>query len=296
MNLFQSRMHRADTRVLSQRNVGGVLRMLGPDRRIDGQDPSHGRRGRRTGPRVVLAAGEVHALEVADSSTDLGPRPLEDNLPSLHRVDAIGDLERLTHVLFDEQYAHSTIIRRLAQRVKEALDDQWRQTQGELIGQQQPRLATQRSREREHLLLTARQEARGSTHEGLKLRKKFDRPTARDAGKPEVVGGGQAHEDRSLLSHEREASPRAQVQGILRRLTVDEDRTSQSRQVAGEGEQRRRLPRAVRPHEGRDLTFADKEIEVTDDCHTSISRGQPSALEKFFDHPQPPAKTCTRPR
>ena len=134
--------------------------------------------------------------------------------------------------------------------------------------------------EREHLLLAARQQAGDATEQGLELREDLDRVGDRDAGDPEVVGGGELHEHRPLFGDEPHAQPSPSVQRRLRREAVEGDLAGDRRELTREREQRRRLPGPVRAHQRDDLAGFDAEVDVAHDRHRAVPGGETSALEQ----------------
>ena len=66
--------------------------------------------------------------------------------------------ERVVHVLLDDQQRRAGVADRL-ERAVHLVDDDRRETERELVGDQQPRLLDEHARERQHALLAARERA-----------------------------------------------------------------------------------------------------------------------------------------
>ena len=99
----------------------------------------------------------------------LGCGPLDRDLAPLHDVDTIGDLQRLTNMLFDQQHTEAALIGRIAHRPEQPLDDQRGEAERELVGKEHRRLARPARAEREHLLLAAGEEPCSPAHQWLEL-------------------------------------------------------------------------------------------------------------------------------
>ena len=102
---------------------------------------------------------------------------------SAQYVDAVGDVEHLAHVLFDQQRAQP-LVGRLADRTQEPVDDQRGEAQGEFVGQQEPGGTAQGARQRQHLLLAAGQHARAGPEAFLEFGEERDGPVRRYAPDP----------------------------------------------------------------------------------------------------------------
>ena len=73
------------------------------------------------------------------------------------RHDIVGDIECLVGVLLDQDHGHP-IAGGGARDIEQAIHQSRRQSERQLIAQQDPRLVAQRQGEREHLLLAAREQ------------------------------------------------------------------------------------------------------------------------------------------
>jgi hypothetical protein len=81
-------------------------------------------------------------------------RPSRDlDAASTHHVHTIGDVEHSADVLLDEQHA-DTLIGGAAHGREQPIDDERSQPEGQLVGEEQARLPSQRPAQGEHLLFT----------------------------------------------------------------------------------------------------------------------------------------------
>ena len=78
----------------------------------------------------------------------------------IHHVHPIGDAQRLSDVLLDEEDADA-FVGHVADAGEEPVHDERREAEGQLVGEQHPRVATEGSGQRQHLLLAARHEPGG---------------------------------------------------------------------------------------------------------------------------------------
>ena len=107
-------------------------------------------------------------------------------------VAAVGDLEREVDVLLDQQHRGPVRRGELAHHGQQALDDHRREAEAELVEQQQPRAPAERPGDREHLLLSARQQPRpppakiAQARGNARTRRRYRAPS-RSAVEPEVL-------------------------------------------------------------------------------------------------------------
>jgi hypothetical protein len=173
-------------------------------------------------------------------------------------------------VLLDEQHGAALLGRVLADHGQEALHDDRREAEAQLVQQQELRPPQQRPRDREHLLLAAGQQARRAV---LELRERREVPVARLGVEPlalraelEVLGDREAEEDPAALGHVGHAEARDRARADRRGVpAVDRDPALHRPDDPGHGAQRRRLARAVRAQQRHDLARADREVEVAHD-------------------------------
>ncbi len=125
-------------------------------------------------------------------------------------------------MLLDEEDPHAAV-RGVADGAQQPRDDQRRQPERELVGQQQARAATQRPGQGQHLLLTAGQQPHPGLAERLKLREQLECERRVAPADPQVLIDVQAHEHRPFLGDKTEARACAAVQRSLRHLPADPD-------------------------------------------------------------------------
>ena len=104
--------------------------------------------------RWVSPGREQPLREVAEL---VGRATERDRALRQHR-DLVGDLERVTHVLLDEQQRRAGVADR-GEVAVHLVDDDRREPERELVGDEQARRLHQHAREREHPLLAARERA-----------------------------------------------------------------------------------------------------------------------------------------
>ena len=101
--------------------------------------------------------------------------------------------------------------RRLPEGREQAGDDQRREPERQLVGEQHLRFTTQRACERQHLLLAARQQAGGALHDRLERGKQLAGLLRGHVGEAQVVGRGEVHDHRALLGEVAEPGAAADV-------------------------------------------------------------------------------------
>ena len=116
----------------------------------------------------------------------------------------VGDVEGPTRSLLDDHDRHP-LIRRFPQRREEAVDDEWGQPERHLVCEHQLRVSAECSGQREHLLLAARDQARGSVEERFELGEEPDRALDRHATEAQVVGDGERTDGGAFFRDERGA-------------------------------------------------------------------------------------------
>src|SRR6516165_4298990 len=87
----------------------------------------------------------------------LGASALHRDCAIDHHIAAMGELERMKGVLFDQENGETFTRVQLCNHLEDLLDDERRETKRRLVQEQQSGPAHQRSRNRQHLLLAARQ-------------------------------------------------------------------------------------------------------------------------------------------
>ncbi len=175
-----------------------------------------GARPARRGHRVAVrgrprAAGRRSAAAPGFSRSSLRVARVLDP-PALHHVGAVGQPERERRELLDQQHPDAGLGDR-ADRRDQALDDDRRQPQRQLVDDHEPRLRDERLREHDHLLLAARQRARLRAEPLLELGEQLERPRAAGLGLRAPTasrwrrGGCHRRSDRAAAAGPRARSP-----------------------------------------------------------------------------------------
>src|SRR5689334_12879981 len=100
---------------------------------------------RRSGAEIELADVLVR--------TQLLRRAVQHHAAVLHHIPVVRDFERHLRVLLDDEQREAEAVAHVAQASHQLADHEWREAEGELIHQQQPRRAHQRRADTEHLAL-----------------------------------------------------------------------------------------------------------------------------------------------
>ncbi len=198
----------ADREGRRQRDPGDVLRHGAPPHAAGSVPP----------PEERYASSSSSTRE----ATSLG-RPVEHDPAALHHEHMVGDLQRLLHVLLDEQNADAVLVRRPANRLEQPDHDERREPERELVDQKHLRRPGKCAGKRQHLLLAAREEPGPALEERTELGEEVEGALDVDPPHAEVLDHREPHEDRALLGDEREAVGRPAMQGRLRQLAVEPD-------------------------------------------------------------------------
>src|SRR5436190_6832734 len=217
----------------------------------------------------ALGRGLIAEVAPADRLVlaQLLARPGQRDAADLEHVRGRRRLQCDVGVLLDDQHRRSLLLVQLADDAKDLRDDERRETEGRLVEEQQPRTLHQCPRHREHLLLAA------AERPGLLVPALFE-PREVVEGSPEVTlrraAPGVGAEPEVL--EDRQLRKGAATFGYVRDAkTNDRLRRAPPEQLPGEPDlatspdrvrdraQRRRLPGAVRPEQGRDLAVADRQ-------------------------------------
>src|SRR5437899_8315780 len=198
--------------------------------------------------REWLKAGGSLLAEVglADPrvAREIRRRAFGDDAPLLEDVRPGGDRERLDDVLLDQQHRDAVGVD-AGDDLEHLIDDLGRQTERRLVEQQEPRHGHQRTPDRDHLLLTARERAgqrapalaqdwkrRVDSLEALSPSLARRRRVAADL---EVFFHRHRREEPATLGNEREAVPAELMRRHRRQLaSVETDRARAGRQKAGD--------------------------------------------------------------
>jgi len=140
--------------------------------------------------------------------------PAEDDLAAIDGVEAVGDAAGVLHVRFGDEHRDAERLDR-AHGLDEARDHHRRQALERLVEQQHGRLERQRSRDGEHLLLTAREVKAPPSEERLDLREHGEDLGGRLLAEPrrdvEILLHREVGEDPAVLRRVSDAQPRALV-------------------------------------------------------------------------------------
>ena len=223
----------------------------------------------RVGEELRCRAGVDDAAAVEDD--DVAREPLHDG-----------------EVLLDEHDRRQ--LGRALERLRHLGDEQRRETLRRLVDEQELVAVEERPRDRDHLLLPARERAgplRGALAE---LRKELVDEVvpwvAASLREPEVLLDGQPGEDVPVLRHVADAAPHDGVRGQPRDvLAVQLDRAARPRDEPHQGAHRGRLADAVPAEHGRDAVGGDVERDPLQDVRLAevdmeIADGERGALRR----------------
>ena len=190
----------------------------------------------------------------------------------LHQRDAIGHRERILLIVRHEERGEAEPAQRGAELVARAAAQVRIEIRERLVEQQRPRLDHQRARERDALLLAARERLdrarRGTIEPDVRERGRGARAALRlrDAARLEperdVLLDRHVREERVVLKHHPEAAHARCARRDV--LALEPHAPGIRRLVARDHAQRRRLPRAARAHERHELAARDLERQRVD--------------------------------
>ena len=201
---------------------------------------------------------------------------------AVHEHDGVvGDGEREADVLLDEHDGRALLVGDAADGGEHRFDDRRRESEAELVDEQDRRLLHERAGGGEHLLLAAGQVAGASFQRGSSAgnRSSIERargpPLRRAASRfSATVRPG---EQRPVVGHEHEPGLRCRTRVAAAELgAVHRHLAAEAREQAGQGEQERRLAGAVRPDEREHLARRDLEVDVADERGSRDGRRRPS--------------------
>ena len=184
----------------------------------------------------------------------------------------MGELQRVKGVLLDEEHRQAFRLVELGDDVEDLLDDQRREAERRLVEQQQPRPAHQRARDRQHLLLAARQRAAALRRAFLEAREHREdafeilvemREVVDRRAHLQILEHGHAREDAPSFRRLRDRQPR----DLMRRQVgdvapVEDDRAAPCARAAEDRHHRRRLAGAVGADQRDDLAFVDVDVDA----------------------------------
>ncbi len=114
----------------------------------------------------------------------------------------------------------------------------------------------------QHLLFAAREKTRPTAQEGAKFGNQLQRHVYATTSQTEVLGGGQAPEDRSLLRYIGETLSTSLVEGLGRQVPVELNGPVRCRKHTLETFAVRLLPGSVGAEECDNLAREDVEIDI----------------------------------
>src|ERR1700682_97767 len=219
---------------------------------------------------------------------------LQRDLSRLEHVAAVGDAQRLIHVLLDEQHRHSLSVD-LPDGDENGLHQERRQSQRRLVEKEQARVGHQPARDGQHLLLAAR-ERPGQLPDALAQAGKEREPplevllavrarAARVSAHAQVLQHGHLGKDAAAFGHVDDAQLDHLVRRELRQIApVEEQPTRQRAQEPRDVAQRGALARAVAAHQRDDLPGPHLERDAVQDVHVAIGEVQLADLQQGRAH------------
>src|SRR5215472_4464384 len=220
--------------------------------------------------REVGAAGGV-VLEQA------GHGPFPTNLALLDDVRAVGQPCCELEILLREQNGQALLLER-GDLLAEGLHDHRRQPLGRLVEKENTRIAHERARHREHLLLApgeaAPAPARQLTQLGKVLVDALDAPAARAFGThEEIFRHREIAEDAPVFGHPAYAEPADLVwKEGLERPVIERDGAARHRDHAHDGLEGGGLARAVAPEQRDHLALARFQGDAVEHPRRTIGR------------------------
>ena len=188
----------------------------------------------------------------------------------------IGEGQDLLRLLFDDDHRQASTAK-FAQSGQQFVDDDWRQSLGRLVEQQQAWVEDQRAPDGQHLLLSAGQLPTHGLAPLLKAREKpvdpLDRPGPWNRDRRQVLFDSQRAEDVALLGRPADATPRAQVRRKRRDVLAAElDSAAKTRGDANQRIDKGCLADAVAAEQRQRLAVLEYEADAVDDPRLAIAR------------------------
>src|ERR1700722_15162267 len=162
----------------------------------------------------------------------------------LDDVDALGDQTGESEILFADEKAEPLALH-FANSLDHLLDDAGRKALRRFVEQQKRRIAHQRARNGEHLLLSARHARASASSHLTQVRKDGEEPLWRPCGSVRARGlqadlqiflDRQIGEDATVLRHVAEPAPHDLIRRALRNvLAIKEDRPAAPRHKPQDG-------------------------------------------------------------
>src|SRR6266850_422421 len=231
---------------------------------------------------------------------ELARRALVADVPFLEHVDPVREVEREGDVLLGEEDREPVGLEP-TDLLLQVIDHERCEPLGGLVEEQELRVPHEGPRDREHLLLAARQKAAGPVAQRPEGREQIEHPLRREAartrallGDVEVLPHRQIGEDPAILGNEADAEPG----GTERRLARDvaalpHDPAARRRRESHDRAHSRGLADAVAPEQTDALARRDPE------GYTEQHPGQAVRRVNVLDGEDglgPPAHQCRSPR
>src|SRR5262245_2203116 len=203
--------------------------------------------------------------------------PLPTNLALLDDVRAIRQPRRELEILLREQNGQALPLQR-GDLLAEGLYDHGRQPLGRLVEEENTRIAHERARHREHLLLASGEAAPTPARQlpqlGKVLVDALDAPATVTLGAhQEVLSYCEIAEDASVLGHPAYAEPADLVwKEGLERPVIERDSAARHRDHAHDGLEGGGLPRAVAPEQRDHLALARFQGDAVEHPRRTIGR------------------------
>ncbi|CAM2160090.1 hypothetical protein PT2222_70073 [Paraburkholderia tropica] len=203
------------------------------------------------------------------------------------RRHAFGDMD----VLFDGEHGGAVLTRAFDHGVDETARHRGAQAEREFVEQHHARTAQQRTRHSHHLLLAAAQLSGAHVQARFEFGEDIEQRVGREIGEAHVFRDRERGKQAATLDDEAGAAPRARMRRARERLAVEQDLAFDLRQEARDGEQRRRLARAVAAEQRDDLARVHVERDVAQDLAAAIARAQPAQTQYRRAHARAPLRT-----
>ena len=233
----------------------------------------------------LRGAAQVRVFDLVEALERLGGGELEQDLPARHQVHPIGVLQRLVGVLLDDQRPGAAFVGRRPHRPEEPVDDLRCESERQLVGEQQRRVAAQGSGEGQHLLLAARQHPAPHRQSRFELGEQRQRAFDRTAAEAQVVAGRHLREHQSFLGDQADATVAdPAIHRREGRHVVEHDDPVDRRQLAGDRQQRRRLARAVRAEQADHFAALDREVDRSNHLSTQVAGLEAAGLQQRCLH------------
>src|ERR1700722_11053080 len=201
----------------------------------------------------------------------------------LDDVDALGDQTGESEILFADEKAEPLALH-FANSLDHLLDDAGRKALRRFVEQQKRRIAHQRARNGEHLLLPARHAHASASSQLTQVRKDGEEPLWRPCGSVRARGlpadlqiflDRQIGEDATVLRYISKPTPHDLVSGALRNvLAIKHARAAAPSNEPQDGAERCRLTRAIAAEQRDRLARGDLQGNVEQHLRSAIGRVQ----------------------